>query len=93
MDYRNLVSAARFAAVLLAPIAGAGADMGPAIPLARPVGADERAAMGLVEARGAQQARADAEYQKTFESALAEQAVGGQDYNPESAACRPACRG
>jgi|SRR6266700_3653120 len=85
MDYRSLIGAVTFAAVMLASAAGARADDASKYPDWR--GQWVRTSGPQWDptkptARG-QQAPLTAEYQKVFESALAEQAVGGQDYNPQ----------
>jgi hypothetical protein len=85
MDYRSLVGAAMFAAVMLAPIAGARSDDVSKYPdwrgeWVRAVGVQWDPSKPA--ARG-QQAPLTAEYQKAFEAALAQQVVGGQEYNPQ----------
>jgi hypothetical protein len=85
MDYRILVGAATFAVLVLAPVAGARSDEVSAYPdwrgeWVRAVGVQWDPSRP--PARG-QQAPLTAEYQKAFEAALAEQVVGGQEYNPQ----------
>src|ERR1700686_4536862 len=85
MDYRGLIGAATFAAMTLAPIAGAGADDVSRYPdwrgeWVRAVGVQWDPTKPA--ARG-QQAPLTAEYQKIYDATLAQQAVGGQEYNPQ----------
>jgi hypothetical protein len=85
MDCRSLLGAATFAAMVLSPIAGARADDASKYPdwrgeWVRAVGVQwDPTKPG---ARG-QQAPLTVEFQKAFEAALAQQVVGGQEYNPQ----------